>query len=167
MSVITNYYHYCHFYMLPMRQRLALAWASTFPGCRRQAALLYKWTFCSSTVSTDCTIPVMQREIKWLCPAGQHSSRSFGPSPAFQVNSIIITCFFSLLPLLLLIKPSYLHSLLPCHYNIITYYWGNNVSIITHYYFCFTLLFLIISNLLHLLLHYYNLLLPSHYYLLL
>ena len=46
----------------------ALAGASTCQGCKRRAALLYKCTFCSSTVPTDCTITARQREIKWLCP---------------------------------------------------------------------------------------------------
>ena len=60
------------------------------------------------TVPTDCTVTVLQQEIKWPC--WQHSSPIFRPKPAFQVNYIIMTCFSSLLPSLLLIRLSLLHS---------------------------------------------------------
>ena len=44
---------------------LARAGASTCLGCRRRATLLYKCTLCSSTVPTDCTTSVRQREIHY------------------------------------------------------------------------------------------------------
>ena len=111
------------------------AGASTCQGCRRQSALLNKWTFCSSTVPTDWTITVMQWEIKWLWP-GRIPARLSGQTRHF--GSIT-----SLLP----VFPHYYHHyyLLDHHYyihytllfHIITCYYGNNVYIITHYYICY------------------------------
>ena len=130
----------------------ARAGASTCPGCRRRAALLYKCTFCSSTVPTDCTTSVRQREIKWLCPdciparfSGQ--TRHFGS----------IT---SLLP----VFPHYYHHyyLLEHHYyihyyivitsllHIITVIMASLLPIIT---FIITLLLLIITSVITSLLH--------------
>ena len=75
------------------------------------------WLYCTYRLGNSCSILA-----------------AFQPNPAFLVNYIITTCFSSLLPSLLLIRPSLLHSLLHCYYIIITHYYGNNLSIITHYY---------------------------------
>ena len=125
-----------------VRQSRAQAGTSTCPCCRRRAVLLYKCTFCSVTVPTVCTITVMQQENKWRCP-GSIPDWSSGQTRHFwSITSI--TCFSSLLPWLLLIRPSLLHPLLPCYYYIITYYYCNNVSIITQV--CYYRLLLIITS---------------------
>ena len=67
----------------------------------------------------------MQREIKWLCPDRIPAIMSnnkffFWPNRAFQVNYIIITCFSSLLSLLLLIITSVIILLLLIITSVIT-----------------------------------------------
>ena len=86
-----------------VRPPRARAGASTCLGCRCLAAMLNKWTFCSSTVPTDWTITVTQREIKRLWPGTFQllgKTRHFGSItsllPAFphyyhQWSIIIIT----------------------------------------------------------------------------
>ena len=68
----------------------------------------------------------------------QHSSSIFEQNQAFWAKYIIITCFFPLLPSLLLIRPSSLYSILHCHYYIITYKYSNNCSFYTWYYMLIT-----------------------------
>ena len=87
----------------------------------------------------------------------QHSSPIFGPNPAFRVNHIVITCFSSLLSSLLLVRPSLLHSLLPCFYYIFTYYYSIMspflliiTSVITQYLLIITsVITSVITSLLH------------------
>ena len=118
----------------------ARAGASTCPGCRRRAALLYKCTFCSSTVPTDCTTSVRQREIKWLCP-DRIPARFSGQTWYFGSITSLLPVFPHYYHHYYLLKPSLLHSLYPgistllpiitvklflcyiCYYIIITYYY--------------------------------------------
>ena len=86
------------------RSRQTRAGSSTCPGCRRRVALLYKRTFCCSTQCTYrlqsyCNAQKNQTALFW-----RHSSLIFEPNTAFWANYIIIACFPSLLPSLLLIR---------------------------------------------------------------
>ena len=124
-----------------VRQHLAWGGASTCQGSRCRAALLYKCTCCSSTVPTDCTITVMQQEIKWLF-AGSIPALFLGQTLHFWVNYIIITVFpyyyhlyyllnhdyyihyypviATLLPIIrVIIYYSLLHLLLPYYYSLL------------------------------------------------
>ena len=107
-------------------------WAGARPAPASGAGCLHWLVSTTFRLHKYCSAARNQMALSW-----PHSSPIFGPNPAFWVNYMIITCFPSLLPSLLLIRPSLLHSLLRCYYYIITYYSGNNVSIITHYYICY------------------------------
>ena len=102
--------------------RLARAGASTCPSCRCWAGLLFKWIFCSSTVPTDCTITVMQWEIKWLCPDS---------IPAlFSGQTWLFWSIISLLPVFLHYYHhfySFLHLLLSYNYSLL--------SLLLHHYY--------------------------------
>ena len=144
-----------------VRLRRAQAGTSTCrscPGCKRRAALLYKWILCSSTVSTDCTITVMQREIKCLCP-GRIRARFSGQSRHLGSIASLLPVF---LHYYLLDHHYYIHyypvisTLLPCYYC-------NMSPLLLIITFVIAWLLFIITSLLH---HYY-ILLSSHYYLLL
>ena len=73
----------------------------------------------SGACQSYCNAQRNQTALFW-----QHSCLNFEPNLAFWANYIIITCFPSLLPSLLLIesnifRPSLFHSLLHCYYHII------------------------------------------------
>ena len=92
----------------------------------------------------------------------QLSSLIFGPNQALQV--IIISCFPSSLPSLLIIRPSLLHSLLHCYYYINTYYYCNNVSIIIHYYICYYLIITHYYIFYYIIITYYYQVIITYYY---
>ena len=140
-----------------VRPRRALASISTCPDCRRQAALLYKCTFRSSTVPTDCTITVMQQEIKWLF-AGSIPALFLGQTLHFWVNYIIITVFPYYYHLYYLLNHDYyihyypvIATLLPI-IRVIIYY--SLLHLLLPYYY----------SLLHILLHHYYILLPGMWF---
>ena len=101
----------------------APAGASTCLGCRRQAAILYTWTFCSSThctyrLQTFCNAARNQTALYWL-----HCSPIFGSKQVFRVNYIIITCFPIIATIITIYQTIIFHSLL--------HYYRNNGFIIT------------------------------------
>ena len=81
--------------------------------------------------------------IKWLW--------DLRAKPGIFGHYILITCFSSLLPSLLIISSSLAHLLLPCYYHIIAsaYYYSNNGFIIAHYYICYYMIMTLIIT------HYY------------
>ena len=83
---------------LPLMCACAWLWLATEPALAadtKQSCCLNEPTVAQHSVPTDCTVTVMQQEIKLLCPGP--IAAQFGPNLAFVVTTITYYFLFFLI----------------------------------------------------------------------